>query len=110
MLHCLYSSRVLSHLSAHFPSPWAWTFTNFWRFMVPPSQSLEQSDQDVQGLNTQSASQAWSLHALLCDFSPHGFPPFLGATLTSRSRCITPPPHAAVHLLQPDHASSSQST
>merc|ERR1719258_5173 len=85
MLHCLYCKRFSDHAPGHFPSPsaftftnfWrfsdhapghfpspsAFTFTNFWRFRVPPSQSLEHQDHFVHSLSSQSFSQLCALHA-----------------------------------------------
>merc|ERR1719161_1913432 len=63
MLHALYSKRFSDHAPGHFPSPSAFTFTNFWRFRVPPSQSFEHQDHFVHSLSSQSFSQLCTLHA-----------------------------------------------
>merc|ERR1719453_161605 len=110
MPHCLYSRRSLAHLSGQVPAPWEGSLTNFWRFWVPPSQSLEQRDHLVHAPRTQSFSHACPLHALVSDVGPHGLPLYFIASFTSRRRCWTPPPHSALHLLQPLQTESLQST
>merc|ERR1719261_420444 len=59
ILHCLYCNRFKDHLSAHLPSPSGAFLIYFWRFLVPPSQSLEHADHFVHWLSSQSFSQAW---------------------------------------------------
>mmetsp|Transcript_76306 Transcript_76306/g.120487 ORF Transcript_76306/g.120487 Transcript_76306/m.120487 type:complete len:223 (-) Transcript_76306:648-1316(-) len=108
--HGSYSKRFFSHTPGHLPDPSAGCFTNFVRFLVPPSQSLEHVDHFVQSLSSQSNSQAAILHALLSFCLPHGLPLYLIAILMSRTRCCTPPPHSAEHLLHPLHWSCLQST
>merc|ERR1719171_3291367 len=44
MLHFLYCKRFKSQSPGHLPSPSAGVLTNFWRFWVPPSQSLEPAE------------------------------------------------------------------
>merc|ERR1740130_1611457 len=100
----------VSHMPGQVPDPVACFLTNFCRFRVPESQSLEQRPQAPQSLSSQSDSQDCTLHAFVSDVSPHGLPLFFMWRWTSRNRCMTPPPHSALHLLQPAHASSLQST
>merc|ERR1719272_1442565 len=101
MLHFLYCKRWSDHLSAHVPAPVATSATNFSRFLVPPSQSLEQTPRLVQEASTQSFSHASLLQAFVSDVSPQGFPPYFMAIFTSLRRWLTPPPQSALHLLQP---------
>merc|ERR1719262_1250923 len=91
MLHVLNCSRFLDHALGHLPAPSGCFCTNFWRFRVPPSQSLEQKDHLVHSVRSQSASHAWALQLLVSDVEPHGFPPYFIAFFTSRNRCWTPP-------------------
>merc|ERR1712232_378565 len=58
ILQFLYCKRFKDHSPAHFPSPSASASMNFWRFLVPPSQSLEQEDHFVQAESSQSFSHA----------------------------------------------------
>mmetsp|Transcript_75964 Transcript_75964/g.120014 ORF Transcript_75964/g.120014 Transcript_75964/m.120014 type:complete len:255 (-) Transcript_75964:933-1697(-) len=108
--HSLYSNLLTDHSPGHFPCPSASTRINFWRLCVPPSQSLEQVLHAVQSVSSQSFSHAQPLQETVSDVVPQGWPPYFIATFTSRKRCLTPPPHGALHLLHPVHASNLQST
>mmetsp|Transcript_4977 Transcript_4977/g.8087 ORF Transcript_4977/g.8087 Transcript_4977/m.8087 type:complete len:222 (-) Transcript_4977:199-864(-) len=110
ILHCLYCNLFSDHSSAHSPAPSDSFVMNFNRFRVPPSQSFEQPDHFVQSDSSQSFSHAAMLQALLSEVFPHGLPPYFMATFTSRKRCVTPPPHWALHLLHPLHSFKEQST
>merc|ERR550537_1386691 len=110
MLQFLYCKRAGDHLLAHFPAPSGACFTNFWRLRVPPSQSLEHQDHLVHSVKSQSFSHALMLHAMDSDVEPQGLPPYFMARSTSRTRCWTPPPHSALHLLQPLQVATLQST
>merc|ERR1719409_1855067 len=108
-LHSSYSKRSLSQGPGHLPAPFGADLICFVLFLVPPSQSLEQCDQAPHSPRVQSASHASVLHGIVLDVSPQGVPPKAIAVVTSRRRCFTPPPHSALHLLQPLHASNLQS-
>merc|ERR1719313_1201036 len=109
VLHFLYSKRSLSQGPGHLPAPLGADLMCFVLFLLPPSQSLEQCDHGPHSVRVQSASHAWVLHGIVLDVSPQGVPPKAIAVVTSRRRCFKPPPHSALHLLQPLHASNLQS-
>merc|ERR1719453_1127058 len=109
MLQPLYCNLFGDHWPAHVPEPSAACFTIRMRFLVPPSQSLEQRLHLVHRCSTQFLEQAATWHAFVCEVSPHGFPSYRMGTFTSRTRCCTPPPHLAEHLLHPVQDLSLQS-
>merc|ERR1719310_278870 len=110
MLQGLYCSLFGLHLLGHVPAPFGAFCTNFMRLRVPPSQSLEHQDHLVHSVRSQSFSHALTLQPRDCDVEPQGFPPYFIARSTSRTRCCTPPPHSALHLLQPLQVATLQST
>merc|ERR1719265_115464 len=110
LLHGLYCNRSFDHAPGHLPCPSGDFMMCFVRLRVPPSQSLEHQVHLLHSLNSQSDSHDWPLQDRVCDVWPHGFPPYAMALRTSRKRCCTPPPHSALHLLQPVQADTLQST
>lgn len=106
----MYCNRRGPHMPGHLPAPSAGLLTNFCRFLVPPSQSLEHDVHFVHALNSQSFSHAKMLQALVSFLALHGLPLCFMATFTSRKRWVTPPPQFAEHLLQPVQESKTQST
>mmetsp|Transcript_132346 Transcript_132346/g.423479 ORF Transcript_132346/g.423479 Transcript_132346/m.423479 type:complete len:401 (+) Transcript_132346:224-1426(+) len=110
LLHFLYSRRLLA--SSPTQRPWPLAFCATWRSRTwnPPLQALEQGDQPVQPANLQSSSQASSPQLVLSVVESQGRPPPEGCCRVERTRSMMPPPHWALHALQPLHSSTTQST
>merc|ERR1719326_149471 len=110
VLHALYCNLAGSQSPAHLPAPSEGSLTNRTLFLVPESQSLLQPVHLVHLRSTQSLEHAAMLQVLVSVVASQGLPPYFIACLTSRVRCWTPPPHFALHLLQPLHVPILQST
>mmetsp|Transcript_20265 Transcript_20265/g.55231 ORF Transcript_20265/g.55231 Transcript_20265/m.55231 type:complete len:367 (-) Transcript_20265:1089-2189(-) len=102
-LHFLRSSRSGLSTAGHSPRPTAACLTVRRRVLVPESQALEHSDHGVHFTSPQSLSHACMLQGMASEVSPQGSPSYLGCTLISRERWLTPPPQPAEHALKPLH-------
>merc|ERR1719487_1752230 len=86
------------------PPCWAGVSTLLKRTCEPPSHILLHVDHLVHGASSQSILHFAILQLASSLVAPHGSPPCLASTSTLRSRSMTPPPHGALHELQPVHS------
>mmetsp|Transcript_25099 Transcript_25099/g.65571 ORF Transcript_25099/g.65571 Transcript_25099/m.65571 type:complete len:367 (+) Transcript_25099:712-1812(+) len=96
--------------SGHVPPPVASVITSLPRAIEPPPHILEHVDHSLQSDSSHSRSHASRLQPSVSPVSSQAWPPCAGSTLGLRMRCLTPPPHAALHALHSLQESSSQST
>merc|ERR1719230_1926606 len=109
VLHAFRSSRASESDSAQNPVPLGASMTSFTLTVLPTSHSFEQLDHGDQSDKTQSLSHDCVLQDSLSLVAPHGSPPCAGWRPIPRLRCFTPPPHSALHPLQPVQSSRAQS-